>query len=226
MYCSQCGLKNRYAENYCFSCGESLNEGLYHIKKEKHIEIMFFIIMSLGCVLLFSNHQFYSELVVFTIIPLALYKFFSSKKFTSTEFSSKFCPKCQHSNFNKNYCIKCGYNLKNVLGYVKTDRYDIEMNKNYINIYPKKYFEHNDGASSRFSAKTFELAKIEKIRISSCKKLISSGQCFKFNYLDTDCKKLPYLKKQEDKCIVQIDLSKRNIEEFDRILSSGFYGAK
>jgi hypothetical protein len=133
----------------------------------------------------------------------------------------KYCPTCENEKYNNKYCIKCGYNLEDVLGYVKTDRNDIEMNKNYIRIYPKIYLEHNDGWPSRQAPKTFTLDKIENLRLSSCETLLSSEPCLIFDYLDKKCKS-PAIKERGN-CIVKIKIDEKDKSEMNRILNTGIY---
>ena len=225
LYCPQCGLRHLISSRNCSSCGEDMGGGLNYLKKSNHFENVFFIVMSLACILFFTKNLFYSELVVLSLIPLGLYFFYcsiSDETSTSKPIYNRYCPKCQNSNFNRNYCIKCGYNLKDILGYVKTYRYDIEMNINFINIYQKIYLEHNDGWPSILSPKTFKLDKIENLSLSSCKKIISHKPCLTFDYLGRKCKN-PLARKYGDKCVVTVDLDNRTVNELKRILSRDVY---
>ena len=114
----------------------------------------------------------------------------------------------------------CGYNLKDILGYFITTNYDIEMNKNYINIY-RKYASESADDVVKSAPETFKLNKIRNLRVSSCKTLFYNKPCLKFEYVDEKCK-FP-ARKYGDRCIVKVNIDKKNEYEISNILCMGIY---
>lgn len=119
LYCPKCGAKNSDDVEFCQNCGESLETILNWRKKSK--PILYAIIALLGCLLivlilnwlytpLFSLICVFSVLLFISLVILGL----SDRKYTK---KGKFCPKCQQSDFNEEYCMYCGYELKNIIGY-------------------------------------------------------------------------------------------------------------
>jgi hypothetical protein len=227
MYCPQCGLRNSKS-NICKSCGENLESGKNYIKHKKyHLPIFYIILLAMG-VTYFSGYYnlYYWPFTIFFIlcfILLGVYEPIKSdlNKNVNGPNTSQYCPKCENNNYNKKYCIKCGYNLEDVLGYFETYRNDIEMNKKYVRIYPKIYLEHNEGLASRLSSQTFTLDKIENLRLSSCETLLSNKPCLIFDYIDKKCKG-PAIK-QGNTCILKVKIDDKDEYKMNRIINTGFY---
>jgi hypothetical protein len=96
------------------------------------------------------------------------------------------CPNCRNGEYNKNFCVKCGYNLNNVLGYFSPkgfpsdDEYYLELNKNYLKVHRNIQTEFD----STWYEFTFLYEKIEKFEITACQGKIFTGHCLKFTYKD------------------------------------------
>ena len=127
-----------------------------------------------------------------------------------------YCPKCENKNYNEKYCIKCGYNLENVLGCfsgnIGVDLYDIELNKKYINLYRHIIERAPDGPGEyheRLAPRTLSLGSIRNMRLSTCKTLlIFPKPCLKFEYgRDT----------------IEFKMSRKDLNQVGKILSTGVY---
>jgi hypothetical protein len=224
MYCPQCGLRNSNSK-ICNSCGENLEHGKKYIRNTKFKLPIFYIILFAMGLVCFSGYfnRYYWPITIFSMLCLFLLALWPVNPDLNRVIglkSSRFCPNCENTPFNKKYCIKCGYHIDDVLGYFKTYRNDIEMNKNYIRIYPKIYLEHNDGYPSRLSHITYKIDKIENIRLSSCESRFSNKNCLIFDYLDKKCKNS---KKVGDICIVKVKIDDKDQYRINKLINAGYY---
>lgn len=224
MYCPQCGSKS-WNSKTCKSCGENLETGRKYLKTSQYKLIIFYIILLAMALTYFSGYYniYYWPFTILFLVCFAILAIYEPEPDSGNRaaFTFKYCPTCENEKYNKKYCIKCGYNLEDVVGCIKTYRNDIEMNKYYIRIYPKIYMEQHDGLPSRLKPKTFTLNKIENLRLSSCETLLSSKPCLIFDYLDKKCKS-PAIK-ENGTCIVKIKVEKKDEYQLNRILNTGIY---
>lgn len=224
IYCPQCGLKDSSNSRFCADCGEDLETGRNYLKRTRYLQyisaaliLMFFISLIIaGSGMSTGDYSLFVIPILFfilTFISILLYKLILP--FISGH-ARRYCPKCEHHDFNGNFCVNCGYNLENVLSCFKcnlgADLYDIELNKRYINLY-RHIIEHQvDGSGEyheRLAPKTLYLGSIRNIRLSSCKTLIIFTQtCLKFEYYGSTLKFKVY---------------RENINELNRILSMEVY---
>lgn len=226
MYCPQCGLKNSSNSKYCESCGEDLEPAMKHIKNKQYTQYLIYAIALTVIIGLFSGYlmRYYWIFIILFVLYAVLMFFYGNIKSlfgseTIGEHQSTYCPNCQNSDFNEKYCVKCGYNLDDILVYLRTNKNDIEVNKNYINIYPIRY---KDGERRRLDPTSYDIDKIQNIRISSCKSVLSDYKCLIFDYLDKGCNG-PFAKKKEDKCVIKAKIDNYGENELDNILSTGVY---
>ncbi|MCE7699249.1 MAG: zinc ribbon domain-containing protein [Methanobacterium paludis] len=224
MHCPICGLKNSGNSKICKSCGKDLKGGRDHLKIARYKQV---IAMTLPVVLLIifiatTKYGYeYFQYLGYTILFIAGFSIlFLETRSPSYGQHSRYCPNCEHSNFNEKFCIKCGYNLEDILGYFITTNHDIEMNRNYINIY-RKYASESADDMVKLAPETFKLNKIRNLRVSSCKTLFSNKPCLKFEYMDEKCKSPA--RKHGDKCIVKMNIDKKNEYEINSILCMGIY---
>ncbi len=224
IYCPQCGLKN-WNSKLCRSCGENLETGKKYLKISSYKLIGFYVVLLAMAVTYFSGYynQYYWPFTVFFFICFAILAVYEHEPDlrNKARLTLKYCPACENEKYNNKYCIKCGYNIENVVRCFKTGDNDIEMNRNYIRIYPKIYLEHNDGMPSRLAPKTFTLDKIENLRLSSCETLLSNKPCLIFDYLDKKCER-PAVKERGN-CIVKIKIEKKDEIKMNKILNTGIY---
>jgi len=230
VYCPQCGSENQDDSNFCGSCGENLEKEAIYKKNTKYINygIYFLAPLFIGMFIISSKLGLDLGMVLIILIivsGLVMYKLYRSGK----PQTSKYCPICESTNFNEHFCMNCGYNLDDVLGYFKTDKYDIEMNKKHINIYEKyryqgKYSANRPGVHShgRHDPKTFTLDKIRNLGIFSCKTTFSHNPCLRFDYLDNECK-IHFAHKEEDKCIVNVLINRKIEKELNKTISLGIF---
>lgn len=196
MYCPQCGSKLDNSK-YCPSCSENLDALHKYISYKSAIKLFFtvFFFIFIGFLIYGSdsitsttaNNYIYlaSLLFIFIIVYPIFYQWVVIPVIRRSQ-SQRYCPKCEHEDFNENFCVECGYNLKNVLGCFKcnlgVDLYDIEFNKNYINIY-RHIIERGDSGGEyheRLAPNT--LYSIRNLELSPCKTLIFHRLCLKFEH--------------------------------------------
>jgi len=135
-----------------------------------------------------------------------------------------FCPNCRNSDYNENFCVKCGYNLNDVLGYYKINKklgyqYFLEINRNYLGIHLK--VSHHDVGDEWFKWPPLLYEKMENVEITECKGRIFSSPCLKFNYEeDFDCGHFSRLKFLcNGKNSLKIKLDKKNVPEIQSKIS-------
>lgn len=138
--------------------------------------------------------------------------------------ASKYCPQCEESDFNEKFCVKCGYNLENVLGYFTVSKNYIEVNKNYLNIYArirrKGMPTRRPGVHShqRYGPYTYYPDKIQNLQLTHCKGTISKNPCLKFKYKDTECKNPPE-HIQDGECMVNVIIDEKTGKELEKLFS-------
>lgn len=227
MFCPICGDENPKDARFCESCGESLEKEVSFEGRKKnigHVSFISFAMIFVGMfggiwqITVIASFAFLSCLIVYMILPK-----FSGKH------AKRYCPRCEQSQFNENYCVECGYNLNDVLGYYKTDHHDIEMNKNYIKIYEKTRYQEGtvpdrEGWHSHHRAEpiTFTLDKITNLQLAECKHFLSHSPCLIFEY-DTDKCNFYLAKEEEFICMVKAEINSRIKIELEKVLSSGVY---
>ena len=220
MHCPRCGVKNSANSKICKFCGVDLEEKTTYLKFAEYktiIAVTLPVAMFLFLILTSNKNYVYIPLII--SIPVILFL-----EFRYPSSYSKYCPKCNHSDFNGNFCIKCGYNLNDVWGYFDMINHDIEVNRNHIKIY-RKIASESVGDMVKSSPETFELNKIENIRVSRCKSFLFEHSCLKFDYLDEKCKG-HYAHKSEGRCVVKVALDKKNEYLVDKLMNLEVYRDK
>lgn len=133
------------------------------------------------------------------------------------------CPNCRNGEYNKNYCVKCGYNLKDVLGYYQPqgfladDEYYLELNENYLKVQRNIRSEYDDV----WSEFCFLYDKIETFQICSCSGRLFTGTCLKLTY-NEDLKWESYPLKHfcDGKNSIKIPINDEYATEINNILKS------
>ena len=137
-----------------------------------------------------------------------------------------FCPNCRNSQYNENFCVNCGYNLKDVLGYYKIDKkeideyqYYLEINRNYLQIHLKDSSFYNIPEWEKFQ---FLYEKMSNIQITTCRGIISSKPCIKFEYEALKCSRFitPTLFPLCDGTCIKISPEKKEIAEIYDTIST------
>ncbi len=228
MYCPQCGRENSVNSKFCEYCGEDLDK-ISVYKKNKNILVFVGIILFFGAISAIYSGQglIFAVLLILILIFAFLYKPILSR--LSGPHANKYCPRCEESDFNEKFCVKCGYNLEDVLGYFTVSKNYIEVNKNYLNIYERirmqqKGTSGRPGVHShkRYGPYTYYLDKINNLHLSQCKNTISKKPCLKFNYDSPECKNPPE-HKSDGKCLVYVIIDKKTEKEMDNLFSMGYY---
>lgn len=220
MHCPRCGVKNSANSKICKFCGVDLEEETTYLKFAEYktiIAVTLPVAMFLFLILTSNKNYVYIPLII--SIPVILFL-----EFRYPSSYSKYCPKCNHSDFNGNFCIKCGYNLNDVWGYFDMTNHDIEVNRNHIKIY-RKIASESVGDMVKSSPETFELNKIENICVSRCKSFLFEHSCLKFDYLDEKCKG-HYAHRSEGRCVVKVALDKKNEYLVDKLMNLEVYRDK
>lgn len=241
LYCPKCGVKNSDENEYCENCRESLKDILNWRKKSK--PILYLIITLLGCLLIvLILNWLYTPLFTFIIVFVILLLIslgilgVSDKIYTK---KGKFCPKCQQSNFNEEYCIHCGYELKNILGYfprgsIKTSEIiEVEINTKYIKIYGNVTPPGLSNSSSlrRLKPITYHQDKISNIQITDHKGIIFSGYCLSFNYEDEDRPEYhdeyyKFINNYVDGKTIKVPIDAFFIPKLEEIIAMGIFNGK
>ncbi len=219
MHCPRCGV-NSGNSKICKFCGLDLEEETTYLKFAEYKTIIAITLpVSMFLILILTSNTNYLYIPLIISIPAFL---FLELKYPSSY--SSYCPKCNYSDFNGNFCIKCGYNLNDVWGYFDMTNHDIEVNRNHIKIY-RKIASESVGDMVKSSPETFELNKIENICVSRCKSFLFEHSCLKFDYLDEKCKG-HYAHKSEGRCVVKVALDKKNEYLVDKLMNLGVYRDK
>jgi hypothetical protein len=129
-----------------------------------------------------------------------------------------YCPNCRNSDYNENFCVKCGYNLNDVLGYYKINKklgyqYYLEINRKYLVIHLK--VSDLQAGDDWYKWPPLLNEKIENIEITECKGKIFSNPCLKLVYEeDFDCGHFSRLKFLCDgKNSLKMKLDKKDIPQ-------------
>lgn len=212
MHCPRCGV-NSCNSKICKFCGLDLEEETTYLKfAEYKVIIAVTLPVSMFLILILTSNTNYLYIPLVISIPAFL---FLELKYTSSY--SSYCPKCNYSDFNGNFCIKCGYNLNDVWGYFDMTNHDIEVSRNHIKIY-RKIASESVGDMVKSSPETFELNKIENIRVSTCKSFLFKHSCLKFDYRDEKCKG-HYAHRSGGGCVVRVTLDKKNEDLLDKLMN-------
>ena len=144
------------------------------------------------------------------------------------------CPHCRNTEYNKNFCVKCGYNLNDVLGYFppkgafSDDQYYLELNKNYLKV--QKHIQSE--FDSTWYEFTFLYEKIENFEITVCqrtKKLsipllsakTSTYPCLKFTYNeDLQWESYPLKLFCDGENSIKIPVNEKYVSEINNIITS------
>ncbi len=185
--CNFCDGQNWKGNRYCVKCGRKM-------KKPRSFSIMF-------CPNCGAEHQkndskcpncdiklnkpTFKEKVARSVQDHAYKDFLLKGK------NEVFCPNCRNYEYNDNFCVVCGYNLKDVLGYYPVDmkgmianQFFLEINRNYLQIIDEIMLHY--GITQRYIYH-FDFNQINYMELTTCKKLISTHPCLKLEYEGSEC---------------------------------------
>lgn len=133
------------------------------------------------------------------------------------------CPNCGNGEYNKNFCVKCGYNLNDVLGFFppkgfpSEDEYYLELNKNYLKAKRNIRSEYDD----IWIEFPFLYEKIENVEITSCQWKLFAGSCLKFTYTeDLEWESSPLKHFCDGENSVKIPINEKHAAEINDIIIS------
>ncbi len=195
VFCPKCGKKFPDDAKICDICGENLRE-------EKSFKKILKITLYIGFILLFLwmgyaylssklNIPFIWELWVLIFVLSLIFLFTTTRRFILSFFlfflfgrvKRAICPKCEELVPEENYCLNCGYNLSNVVGYFQTGSSIqptfIELNKNYIRVFETMRGQYE---LTRLLPTTYSLDKIDNPEITWCEGRILTYPCLQFDY--------------------------------------------
>lgn len=152
-------------------------------------------------------------------------------KVLGKEHEGLLCPNCKNHDFNDNFCVRCGYNLNDVLGYYKADvkgmlpnHFFLEINKKHLQIIVE--VERMGKMVLRYVYR-YQFSKIYNLFITTCKGGILSKKshpCLKFDYNGLECSKAkpPNIKLICKGNTLTLTLNEEQITEIKEILSDVF----
>lgn len=239
MYCPKCGAANSEDKEYCKECGESFEELSKYNKKVQPVRDLGFFSL-VAAIVFFIAMRVYSPLASYVYILYALIALLLISlvivMIQSIMQKGELCPKCENHEFNEEYCNTCGYKLKDVLGFFRDgsskldQNIDIEINRNYINIYGKL----NNSALKTMVRKSplpYYLNKISNIKITDCRGAILSGKCLSFEYEDEDRpqyheKSHEFMTNYTKGNTVTVPVKKEYVPKIEEILSMDIFNGK
>lgn len=223
MYCPICGEENKGDNPFCGSCGENLEDEMKYLKGSIKIGGIGTLLLILSFVLYFLYFMMVSELMLlvsaFLIMIVGVFLLSRSDKLSagSAVKHERFCPSCKNIEFNQKFCVYCGNNLEDVMGYFKLDKYYIEVNKNFLKVWGRI----RRGDQNRTEPCIFYVDKIQNLQVTECKGTVFTSPCIKFDY-EGDCNlKGTFSIRKEGSVKVPID--KKWLGKIDQLFSSGLY---
>lgn len=194
VFCPKCGKEFPDDAKICDICGENLREETSFKKILKITQYLGFILLVLWLGYTFLSSKlnilpFVWELWVLILVLSII--FITTRRFVLSFFlfflfgrgKRTTCPKCEELVPEENYCLNCGYNLSNVVGYFQIGSSIqptfIELNKNYIRVF-ETLREHN--YLTRLPPTTYSLDRIDTPEITWCEGRVLTYPCLKFDY--------------------------------------------
>ncbi len=173
MHCPYCGTLNKNSASVCRNCSSDIQKEARFVGRIKYerfygvvIFLMAVIILSLldpwnlqqygkdlsylqVLTLMFDGEHWFISLffifVIFVFLGFIIRK--SILYLRSLRYKEyPICPKCRSQAYNQDYCIACGKDLRDVLGFLNNYYIDdIEINKNFIKTYATDNYYHAPG---------------------------------------------------------------------------------
>ncbi len=186
MYCTNCGVKLK-DKNTCHNCGEILSDTLLSYDKKSSITglmIIVLILVGVGSLIGFGIYAKNTNLgVLILVVSILGCFFFATRKNYSGEMRP--CPGCNIDRPATDFCLECGHNLKNILGYFVSKGWNrLEITDDGLTIYQKKH-ELADENWVAIGEKTFyNLRNIKNLQLASCVKSSKDKgyPCIDFDY--------------------------------------------
>ncbi len=194
VYCPKCGKEFAGGAKTCDNCGENLKEEKNFLRVLKIFDITGIILLIVSIiVIVFFRNQINSlfTLFLFALLIFLVLSFLSTSvkrklqyfiiKVSFGGLTTKQCPECENLVSDEDYCLNCGYPLKNVRGYFLEKSEFVELNKKYIRVF-KTYRRYMNATLYRFTPVDYDLEVIKKPEVSWCTHLIFTNPCLRFNY--------------------------------------------
>lgn len=194
VYCPKCGKKFTGNPDTCDYCGEILKEEVNFQRVLKIFDGIGIIALVITLIIIYFFMNYINSI---TAIALFLFLVLISLIFLSTSvrrrfqwfvikisfggLKSKQCPDCENLVSDDNYCLNCGYPLKNVRGYWLERSQFVELNQNYVRVF-KTYRRPRDFTLYRYPPSKYELENIINPEIIWCSHILFTNPCFKFEY--------------------------------------------
>ena len=204
IYCSNCGKKLMGNPESCDACGEVLGEDK-KIQRGSKITTIIGVTLAVLIIIIMvftwnSSNLFVKFIpILILIFLLAVFAVGSVRKkfdaliirITSGNLSLKQCPECENFVSPANFCLKCGYEVKNVYGYwtlpgyTDTSEYRVELNRDFIRIFEVYTYKGEE----RYPGDGYYLKYIQNPTIAPCSK-DNNMTCLIFDY-DNNKKEIP-----------------------------------
>jgi hypothetical protein len=132
VYCPDCGTKNPRKAKFCKVCGIKFREDyLEFVYGQRYLLYVLYlsfalIIGSIIACIVFQNNSFLwlTFLGFMLFIGLVVYGVYDSRTHKKKNKYKKYYGECPHYEMgvpSTNFCIKCGHDLKDIIGYFKRD---------------------------------------------------------------------------------------------------------
>lgn len=218
MYCPKCGMRIKKHENVCPKCGRDL-QALHELEKNKYGKLII-IIIGLICVpiIIIPTYFYigmaaiYLSLVILAVVIIIRLQH-PSESFNDAEIG-KCCPNCYNMYLNVDFCIKCGYDLRETIASSSGTGYDLEIREKYIQI--SRYYLNN-GRRNYVCTSKYAMIHIRNLHISynKCGRFLSRLPCliFEYNPLYIDDKGKP-----KDKYTFKITILKKLAPQIEKAI--------
>jgi hypothetical protein len=184
LYCPNCGVKITGSALDCPGCEENISQELKFHKKKIYFKFFIYVlgagILLLIAYLFWGKGSWYSVLF-FIVIYSALYYFLINRRLNFSV-ETLWCPQCQEKVPMANFCIECGKDLRNVLGYYQGSGLgsDIEISPTQLIVYRKR--RDKNANYRRYNTENFDIDKIKNLNIAKCRLPLSKVPCLIFEY--------------------------------------------
>ncbi|NYB52323.1 MAG: zinc ribbon domain-containing protein [Methanobacteriaceae archaeon] len=222
MYCPECGVILKNHENLCHQCGRDLHE-LYELEKKKTTKLIMVIVGVICVPIIIITTYFYLGMTAIYLSLLVLSVAFLVRLFHPVESFNdakvgKCCPNCYNMYLNVSFCIKCGYDLRGIIGFSTLTGYDLKIHEKYIKV--SRYYL-NQGRRIYVCTGKYALMHIRNLHVSyKCGRFLSRLPClvFEYNPLYIDSKGKP-----KDKYTFRITILEKLAPQIEEAISDPLF---
>ncbi|EKQ53252.1 MAG: hypothetical protein B655_1402 [Methanobacterium sp. Maddingley MBC34] len=223
MFCPECGVELQDHENVCPKCGRDLHD--LHELEEKNLKKLIIVIIGVICVpimvittyLYIGMVAIYLSLIVLSV-AFIIYLIYGNKDSNHAKIE-KCCPKCYNMYLNVDFCFKCGYDLRELIGFSTWTGYDLEIHEKYIKI--SRYYL-NRGMRNYVCTGKYAMIHIRNLHVqyNKCGRFLSKLPCLVFEY---DPFYIDEKGKPKDKYIFKITILKKLAPQIEKAISDPIF---